>query len=595
MTADNNLEGDGLKDLREMSTVGSGTDLRFVVQVDRAVGEAGGSILNLPDFTTTKRILVQNGSLQEIQDLGEVNMADPAVLADFISWGVRTYPGQRYFLDFWDHGGGWRGFGWDDSTITGGSGAQNLTLARLNTGIQNGLAAAGIAKFDIIGFDACLMATVEVANALKGYASYLLASEEVEPGHGWDYAAFAGGGALDAVALGRKVIDGFKAQATTAGTVANVTLSLIDNSKVSAVVTALGAVQAGYGAAPTATATNTIATARAGALAFADNPDPSQAYNLVDLDNLFGQSGTITGGADVRTAVAAAVVYHVEGAAKAAARGLAVYFPPTQASYLADYTNVPGMDAWRTFLQSYWTASAGGGGAAGGTPVFTNPVISGNTHTSVTVGATLEAQSAASVVSAFLVYGVMESALGGSGGGAVIFGDQPATVSGTGVTSTWDWRVFALCQPTCTSPTYHEYAYVSIQMRSASLGEAYIPMLYDPATGATPVEALRVIAFSNGNVVSDSLYAASGGGLAALNPVAGSKLRAKVGYLADPSAYSVQWIPFSDPGQGFDATQAVALGQATLNTGLLAFLGLRAENAAGQGDWVYTGSGLARP
>jgi hypothetical protein len=566
-----------------------------VVQVDRAIGEAGGSILNLPDFTTTKRILVQNGSLQEIQDLGEVNMADPAVLADFISWGVRTYPGQRYFLDFWDHGGGWRGFGWDDSTITGTSGAQNLTLAKLNTGIQNGLAAAGLAKFDIIGFDACLMATVEVANALKGYASYLLASEEVEPGHGWDYAAFAGGGPLDAVALGRKVIDGFKAQATAEGTVANVTLSLVDNSKVAAVVTALGAVQAGYGTTPTTTATNTVAIARAGALAFADNPDPSQAYNLVDLDNLFGQSGTITGGADVRTAVAAAVVYHVEGAAKAAARGLAVYFPPTQASYLADYTNVPGMDAWRTFLQSYWTASTGGGSAAGGTPSFTAAGISSNTHTSVTVGATLSAQSSASVVSAFLVYGVMEREVGGSGTGAVIFGDQPADVSGTSVSSTWDWSVFALCQPNCTNPTYHEFAYVSIQMRSASVGEAYIPMLYDPAAGATPVEALRVIAFSNGSLVSDTLYAASGGGLAALNPVAGSRLRAKVGYLADPSVYSVQWIPYSSPGQGFDAAQAVGIGQATLTTGTLAFLGMRAENAAGQGDWVYTGSGLTRP
>jgi len=38
MTADNNLEGDGLKDLAEMASIDSGADLRFVVQVDRAVG-----------------------------------------------------------------------------------------------------------------------------------------------------------------------------------------------------------------------------------------------------------------------------------------------------------------------------------------------------------------------------------------------------------------------------------------------------------------------------------------------------------------------------------------------------------------------------
>jgi hypothetical protein len=155
--------------------------------------------------------------------------------------------------------------------------------------------------------------------------------------------------------------------------------------------------------------------------------------------------------------------------------------------------------------------------------------------------------------------------------------------------------VYALCQPSCTNPTYYEYAYVSLQVRSASVGEVYIPLLYDRAAGAAPVEALRVIAFANGSIVSDTLYAESGGGMAALTPVAGSKLRAKVGYLADPSVFSVQWVPFSNPGQGFNATQEVGLGQATLSTGTLSFIGLRAENAAGNGDWAYTGSGVARP
>ena len=47
-------------------------------------------------------------------------------------------------------------------------------------------------KFAFIGFDACLMATVETANMLVPHADYMFASEETEPGYGWDYTEIAG-------------------------------------------------------------------------------------------------------------------------------------------------------------------------------------------------------------------------------------------------------------------------------------------------------------------------------------------------------------------------------------------------------------------
>lgn len=37
-------------------------------------------------------------------------------------------------------------------------------------------------RFEFIGFDACLMSTLEVANQMVPYARYLYASEEYEPG-----------------------------------------------------------------------------------------------------------------------------------------------------------------------------------------------------------------------------------------------------------------------------------------------------------------------------------------------------------------------------------------------------------------------------
>ena len=42
-------------------------------------------------------------------------------------------------------------------------------------------------KLDFLGFDACLMGTVETAYSIKDKANYLIASEEIEPGTGWNY------------------------------------------------------------------------------------------------------------------------------------------------------------------------------------------------------------------------------------------------------------------------------------------------------------------------------------------------------------------------------------------------------------------------
>ncbi len=42
-------------------------------------------------------------------------------------------------------------------------------------------------KLDWVGFDACLMGSIETANLWKDYAHYLVGSEELESGRGWDY------------------------------------------------------------------------------------------------------------------------------------------------------------------------------------------------------------------------------------------------------------------------------------------------------------------------------------------------------------------------------------------------------------------------
>ena len=44
-------------------------------------------------------------------------------------------------------------------------------------------------KLDIVGFDACLMSMIETAYGFRDTASFMVSSEELEPGPGWDYSA----------------------------------------------------------------------------------------------------------------------------------------------------------------------------------------------------------------------------------------------------------------------------------------------------------------------------------------------------------------------------------------------------------------------
>ena len=76
----------------------------------------------------------------------------------------------------------WPGVGAD-----GSSDNDQLTLAELHDGIASGLDSAKVGALDFLGFDACLMATYETASTLQDVANLMVASQELEPGYGWDY------------------------------------------------------------------------------------------------------------------------------------------------------------------------------------------------------------------------------------------------------------------------------------------------------------------------------------------------------------------------------------------------------------------------
>lgn len=184
MAADNNLEGAGIEDLNEMETVGSSEDLNFIVQVDRAEGYDTSN----GDWEGAKRYRVEkdddNGIVNspELEDMGEINMGNPDTLVEFIIWAFDNYPAKHYFLDLWDHGGAFWGVCWDDSEGDG----DPITMLELKSALATSAKHMG-RNFDIIGFDACLMAQLAILYQIKDFSDYGVASGFVEPGDGWPY------------------------------------------------------------------------------------------------------------------------------------------------------------------------------------------------------------------------------------------------------------------------------------------------------------------------------------------------------------------------------------------------------------------------
>ena len=124
-----------------------------------------------------------------IESLSESNnMDDPAVLKDFIKWGMAKYPADRYGLVLWNHGGQFLGYGGDtqNASLKHGMG---LTTQQIRSTLTDALIGTAVNKFDFIGFDTCLMGGAEVLGDFSTLCDVFFACPELDFGDGWDYAA----------------------------------------------------------------------------------------------------------------------------------------------------------------------------------------------------------------------------------------------------------------------------------------------------------------------------------------------------------------------------------------------------------------------
>lgn len=575
MLADNDLEPFALQDLEELMEVGSGGKLTILVQVDRAVGEATGAIGGLGDFTGAKRVRVERDRLVELSDLGEVNMGESETLAEFVAWGVATAPAEHYALVFWDHGAAWPQFGADFSHRNDG-----LTLPELQRGLDAGIAATDLlGPLDLVGFDACLMATWEIGVALRGRARYLLASEEVEPGHGWDHRAIAllRQGA-EPEALGRALLDGYADQAREAGTFAGVTLSLTDVRAVSRVTAAIEGLTAAVTTNGIREQAPFIGRSRARAPTFGSIPgaESSQMTDLLlfveglaDLEPAFDEQA-----AQVRAALERAVIDQVAGVAYQGVGGLSIYLPPTRQRYSSTYDALDGVGPWREFLKSFYGAAT----TIGDGPKFTHPDGVADVRVvgdELIVSGQLAPGSFEDLVDAIFEFGLyVEDATDAT---FYFLGETPANVSATGeVVASWDGQALMVLQD-----GLEEYAFYALHQPTPDVLSLSIPFGYIEDGALTSVVLL--LSFdADGDLLSHAFYAPTDGAWAELVPAAGSSLVTLVPVVV-ASRGELEWQPQATE---FDATLGLDLEFTPLPSGLDFFVRLLAIDFADQQDDV---------
>lgn len=218
IAANNNLANFSITNIRQMIKVGSNSNINLIVQLDHQ------------EERNISRYYLKKGEplLASSLDFKKNTISGtPESLFEFIKWSVEKFPAKRQCLVLWNHGSGIKDPNiWGRALIANRDRLFNFNAEKglieinresinnrigeymkkergigfndkfeeylTNQDLKNALEKAcrevlGGKKFDLICMDACHMAMVEVASQIKGTADYFSASQEVEPGTGYNY------------------------------------------------------------------------------------------------------------------------------------------------------------------------------------------------------------------------------------------------------------------------------------------------------------------------------------------------------------------------------------------------------------------------
>ncbi|MBP3853798.1 MAG: hypothetical protein J6D18_04435 [Erysipelotrichaceae bacterium] len=351
--------GMATRDLQEMLQARTGDNINLIVYT-------GGSSRwqnNAVSSYNNQVYQIKDGQLSRLVDnAGNTPMTDPDTLASFIRFGKENFAADRYELILWDHGqGSLGGYGIDERYVNRGT----MSLSGLNAALRDG----GV-SFDFIGFDTCLLATVETANVVTKYADYMIASEETEPGYGWYYTdwltKFSQNTSAPTIEIGQRIVDDFIETSQRQARGQSATLSVVDLAEFSHTVPKrLNAFAKTLTQKLEDMEYQEVATALNKSRRFAKNSriDQVDVVNLTDyIDNEAGK--------ELAAAIKSAVKYNRTSSNMANSYGLSIYFPYYTANKVDTMTHIYNdteMDAeYARAIQGYARLQTSGQASYGG-------------------------------------------------------------------------------------------------------------------------------------------------------------------------------------------------------------------------------------
>lgn len=317
-------------------------------------------------FKTTENAIyeVEGEKVTKLKSYSVKDMTDYKTLSEFIDYVYENYKTDLYSLILWDHGSGpMIGYGVDENYPK----SDSMSLLDIDKALNNTKLIKDT-KFEFIGFDACLMSSIEVANLLKEEANFLIASAEVEPGAGWDY-SFLGSVNKDSstIDIGKNIIDsyfeyykGAKDYYSTFGYNfdPDLTLTMVDLNNINKAIVSLDNLFKDLDSNISVSSYSKFSRDISRTVTYGYSDNASLQVDLVDLvdfaNGIDGYEGLID---KFKKDLSSSVVYHKSNINES--YGISMYFPITTKKYfnqldsLYKYSDVNVSSNYKKFLTRY--------------------------------------------------------------------------------------------------------------------------------------------------------------------------------------------------------------------------------------------------
>ncbi|HEX8288898.1 MAG TPA: clostripain-related cysteine peptidase [Pyrinomonadaceae bacterium] len=239
MAGDNNLSQDMITGLKGMMSVGDKANINLIAVYD---GNYPTAPIKVYEFSKSLNDKPERPRLEdyvadiELPKPRRTNEADLCKLKDFVPLITERYKARKYALILSGHSDGVIG----KTLLRDENPSVSLDLQTLGRILKDVLpkdADGKKKKFDLLGFDGCLMSMIEVGYELKDAAKILVASEGNIPTSGWAYEKIladiiSGAGKMDEAEFAKSIVKQygeFNEDYAVSGRSVNITACNLDN------------------------------------------------------------------------------------------------------------------------------------------------------------------------------------------------------------------------------------------------------------------------------------------------------------------------------------------------------------------------------